>query len=339
MSLFTHRRRVEQLVALGDVRGLRDLLVDAARHSGARADDVCTAASALVDLGEDGVTALVEVILTDPEHVHFGWIEDETFHRAAGPHAVALLSEALLRDPDSDVRLAASGMLRRMETTLAGEAFAAAVADRDPHVRLSAACGLADQGDGRGVRALLEWVAHSDNPVPALRGLARIGDVRLVPVLERLLATSRSAHVARAIEQTITELETARPRPPRPRARLARVRDQLRSIEVVDRATAVAEGPEVQRARQQIPAICDNIEHALAVLRSGTSPDGRPVNKTQVGAGLAALVADVSGPEFDRLMATVLDPHGVRALQDEVADLDRIATDLQERAGQSEWVG
>lgn len=338
MSLFTRRHRVEQLAALGDVTGLGETLVDAAREGGARADELCAAASALVDLGEDGISTLVEVILTDPEHVHFGRIEDETFHRAAGPHAVGLLSDALLHHPDTDVRLAACGMLRRLDTPLADAAFAAAVTDPDPHVRLAAGRGLADHGDRRGLRALLEWVAHSDDPGPALAGLAHLGDARIVPLLEQLRSSSRTPSIARAIDRTITELKSVRTGPPDPVARLQRVRDRLRSIEVVDRLEDRGTGPGTELARQQIPAICDNIDHAVVALRTGETAEGRPIGRTQIGLGLAALVEDVSGSRFDRLMATVLAPRGVRAMHDEVVELDLVATDLQERARPSSGV-
>lgn len=335
MSLFTRQRKIAQLAAFGDVSGLRQALVDAACQDGGGGDELCTVAAALVDLGEDGILALVDVILTERDHVHFGRIEDETFHRAAVPRAVAVLSDALLHDPDSDVRLAASGMLRRMDTSLADEAFALAVDDPDPHLRLSAARGLADHGDRRGTRALLEWVAHSDNPVPALVGLAQLGDAALVPVLEHLLASSRSSYAASAIDRTIEEIQAAPAAPQQPMIRLERVRDQLRSIEIVDRSTSPRVCPDAERAARQIPAICDNIDRAIHALRTGSTVEGLPVSRTQVGIELAALVADVSGRECGRLLAAVLDPRGVRAVQDEIIALDMIATELQERATQS----
>ena len=99
-------------------------------------------------------------------------------------------------------------MLRRLGTTLADEAFAAAVSDPDPRVRLSAARGLADLGDARGVRALLEWVAHCDDPVPALTGLVHLGDVGVVPLLEQLRTVSRSSYASTAIGRTISELRS-----------------------------------------------------------------------------------------------------------------------------------
>lgn len=331
MSLFTRTRRVEHLAAVGDVTGLREALLDAAREGGSGTEALCAAASALVDLGSEGIEALVEVVLSGREHVGLGRIEDETFHRAAGPHAVALLSDALLHDRDPGVRLAASGMLRRLGTTLADEAFAAAVTDSDSHVRLSAARGLADLGDARGVRALLEWVAHSDNPVPALVGLVRLGDPHVVPLLEQLHASSRTSYAATAIGRSIAELRS-RPVPaPSAVARLERVRDRLRSIELVDRLPRTVEGSVAARARRQVPALCEHVERAIATLRAGTTTDGRPVNRSQVGVELAALVARSSGEEFDRLMGTVLEPRGVRALEDQMVALDLVATELQER--------
>lgn len=330
MSLFTRRRRVEQLAALGDVTGLRETLVDASRDGGGSTIVLCAAAGALVDLGENGITALVEAVLTDPDHIHFGRIEDETFHRAAGPHAVALLSRALLHDPDPRVRLAAAGMLRRLDTPLADEAFAAAVSDSDAHVRLSAARGLADHGDARGSRALLEWVAHSDNPLPALVGLTRIGGTQLVPVLEQLHATSRNAQIAEAIEQTIKELENSRTAQPGVAARLEHARDQLRSIAVVDVLPGAARF-EADRVRHRIAVICADIDAAITALRTGATPSGEPMNRSQVGLVLAAVVACANGKDFDRLLAAGLEPRGIRAFHTQLVELDVVATDLQER--------
>ena len=331
MSLFTRTRRVEHLAAVGDVTGLREALVDAAREGGSGTELLGAAASALVDLGEEGVSALVEVVLSERDLAGLARIEDETFHRAAGPHAGTLLGDALLHDPDPGVRLAACGMLRRLGTTLAVEAFATAVTDPDSHVRLSAARGLADLGDARGVRALLEWVAHSDNPVPALVGLVRIGDPGVVPHLERLHAASRTSYAATAIARTIAELRS-RPAPsPSVVARLERVRDHLRSIELVDGLPRRLEGSLAARAQRQVPDLCERLEHTIAVLRAAAPPDGRPVNRTQLGVELAALVERSSGEDFDRMMATVLEPRGVRALEDQMVALDLVAGELQER--------
>lgn len=328
MSLFTRRHRIEQLAALGDVTGLREAMLAAARAGAA--EELCVAASALVDLGETGITALLEAILDDPDHAHFGRIEDETFHRAACPHAVAQLGDALERHPDGHVRLAASDLLRRLDTALADEAFAAGVADPDPHVRLSAARGLADHGDARGVRALLEWVAHSDDPLPALAGLVRLGDPAVVPALQQVLANARTPHVASAIARTVAEIE-AHPVPPSgPLDRLARLRDRIRSIELVDRRPRPT-GHDVDRALQQIAAIDANLATAMEVLRTGSTSLGRPVTKAQVGIGLASLAEAVSGENVDELMSAILQPRGVRALRAVVIDLDVIASELQER--------
>jgi HEAT repeat protein len=333
MALFAHRQRVPQLAAAGDIVGLREVLVGAAGQGAGDAETLAAAASALVDLGEGGIAALVDAILDDPDRVHFSWIADETFHRAAGPHAVAVLSETLLHAPDPDRRLTACALLRRLNTPLAEEAFVEAVADSNPHVRLSAARGLAEHGDARGVRALLEWVAHADNPSPALDGLVKLGDAGVVPVLEQLRSSGRSGFVVAEIDRAIRQIraDQARRREPGPVARLEAVRDRLRSIEVVDRATRVDACPPPREARQQIPVICDNIDHAVTTLRCGKAPDGRPISPAQVGRGLAALVADASGPGFADLLAAVLYPRGVRAVQDQIVELDRIAADLQER--------
>jgi hypothetical protein len=329
MSLFTRRHAVERLAALGDVAGLREALADAAREGAGELEALRAAACALVDLGADGVGALVEAVLGDPALLGHDRIEDETFHRAAGPHAVGLLSRALLHDPDREVRLAASGMLRRLGTTLADEAFAGAVSDPDPRVRLSAALGLADLGDARGVRALLEWAAHCDNPVPALVGLARLGDPAVVPLLEQL--RPRTSYAAAAIDRTIADLRSHPLAAPPPVTRLEQIRDHLCSIDLVDRRANPEGGKAAERARRQLPTLCVHLERAVSSLRTGTAPDGQPLTRTQVGVELAALVAQSSGEEFDQMMATVLQPRGVRALQEQVVALDLVATELQER--------
>ena len=336
MSLFTRRHAVERLAALGDVAGLREALVDAAREGAGELDALRAAASALVDLGAEGAAALVEVVLTDPGLDGLDQIEDETFHRAAGPHAVGLLSRALLHDPDRDVRLVACSTLRRLGTTLADEAFAAAVSDTDSHVRLSAALGLADLGDARGVRALLEWVAHSDNPLPALAGLVRLGDRSVVPVLEQLRSSSRTSYAAAAIGRTIVELQSHPTAVPSPAARLERIRDRLCSIDLVDRIADPGRGAAAGRARRQLPALCAHLEQAATSLRAATAPDGQPLSRTQLGVELAALAERSSGEEFDQMMATVLQPRGVRALRAQVIALDLVATELQERQPVSE---
>lgn len=328
MSLFTRRHRIEQLAALGDVTGLREAMLAAARAGAA--EELCVAASALVDLGETGITALLEAILDDPDHAQFGRIEDETFHRAACPHAVALLGDALEHHPEGHVRLVASDLLRRLDTALADEAFAAGVADPDPHVRLSAARGLADHGDARGARALLEWVAHSDDPLPALAGLVRLGDPAVVPALQQVLANARTPYVASAVARAVAEIEAHPSAPSGPVERLARLRDRIRSIELVDRRPRPT-GPDSERALQQIAAIDANLATAMEVLRTGSTSLGRPVTKAQVGIGLASLAEAVSGEDVDRSMSAILQPRGVRALRAVVIDLDVIASELQER--------
>jgi hypothetical protein len=329
MSLFTRRHAVERLAAVGDVAGLREALADAAREGAGELEALRAAACALVDLGADGVGALVEAVLADPTLLGHDRIEDETFHRAAGPHAVALLSRALLHDTDREVRLAASGMLRRLGTTLADEAFAGAVSDPDPRVRLSAARGLADLGDDRGVRALLEWAAHCDNPVPALVGLARLGDPAVVPLLEQL--RPRTSYAATAIDRTIVELRSHPAAAAAPVTRLEQIREHLCSIDLVDGLADPQAGKAAAAARRQLPVLCAHLERAVTSLRTGADPDEQPVTRTRVGVELAALVARSSGPEFDQLMAAVLQPRGVRALQEQMVALDVVATELQER--------
>jgi hypothetical protein len=334
MALFTRRPRIARLAAVSDVAGLRDALLDAARGGSTDTEGLDAAAAALVDVGEDGVAALLDAILTHPDQVPFGWIDEVTFHRAAGPEAVAQVSDVLLGDTDARVRLVACTLLRRLDTPLADEAFALALADGDPHVRLSAARGLAEHDDASGVRALVDWAAHADDPVPALIGFARLGDGRLVPILERLRDSREDPRLRAEFDRTIGDNRAARSHPQRAGAvsLLEAVRDRLRSIEVVDRLAVPRTGPPAAGACQQIPFLCDNIEHAVAALRSGRAADGRAIGPTQVGTGLAAVVADVRDPEFSTRMSSVLEPRGVRALLAEVAELERIATELQERS-------
>jgi hypothetical protein len=341
MALFTRRPRIARLAAVSDVAGLRDALLDAARDGNADTEGLDAAAAALVDIGEDGVAALLDAILSHPDQVPFGWIDEVTFHRAAGPEAVAQVSGVLLGDADAHVRLVACTLLRRLDTPLADEAFALALADGDPHVRLSAARGLADHDDASGVRALVDWAAHADDPVPALIGFARLGDVRLVPILERLRDAREDPRLRGEFDRTINDIRAAQGRRHRAGAAglLEAVRDRLRSIEVVDRRVVPRTGSRSAGACQQIPFLCDNIDHAVAALRSGRAADGRVIAPEQVGTGLAAVVADVRGPEFSTQMSSVLELRGVRALLREVAELERIATELQERSVPVDSVG
>jgi hypothetical protein len=167
--------------------------------------------------------------------------------------------------------------------------------------------------------------------VPALVGLVRLGDPGVVELLEQLHATSRTSYAASAIGRTIAELRS-RPVPSTSAAeRLERARDHLRSIELVTRWPGPVAGSVVARAQRQVPLLCQYVERAVATLRFGASPAGRPVNRTAVGAELAALVARSSGAEFDRMMATVLEPRGVRALAEQMVALDLVASELQER--------
>jgi hypothetical protein len=334
MALFTRRSKILRLAAVNDVAGLRDALLDAARDGAAGAEALDAAAGALVDLGEDGVLALLDAILSHPDEVQFGWIDQVTFHRAAGPEAVARLSGVMRGDADAHVRLVACTVLRRLDTTLADEAFALALEDSDPHVRLSAARGLADHDDARGVRALVDWAAHADDPVPALIGFVRLADPRLVPVLERLRDSRRDPRLHWEFDRTIADIRAAQGRRPRAGAvsRLEGVRDRLRSIEVVDRLERPGSWPPILGACQQIPVLCDNIDHAVATLRAGRAADGRAITPAQIGNGLTTLVADVRGPELTTQMGSVLEPRGVRALLEEIAELERIATELQEHS-------
>jgi hypothetical protein len=330
MSFFSRSRRIEQLAALGDVTGLAELLVDSARHAIGTDQELAATAAALVDLGAPGIGALVEVVLTDPDQRVFSRMPNEVFHRAAGPHAVNLLTRALLHDPAAGVRLAAATMLHRLDTALADEAFAVATADLDPRVRLAAARGLADHGDSRGVHALLEWVAHSDDPAPALAALVRLGDRADVDVLEQLRLAGRPPAVVSAIDQAIAELRAARPSAPEPADRLERLRDRLRSIELVHRRPA-PRGVDAERAGRKLSAVCTNLSSAAAALRSGSTPLGRPLSRLQVGIGLAALVADVGSAEFARQIGLLLEPRGARAVQEVMADVDLMAAQLAER--------
>jgi hypothetical protein len=55
-----------------------------------------------------------------------------------------------------------------------------------------------------------------------------------------------------------------------------------------------------------------------------------------VGTRLAAVVADARAPDFTVRLGSVLEPRGVRAVLSEIADLERIATELQEHSASHE---
>ena len=63
------------------------------------------------------------------------------------------------------------------------------------------------------------------------------------------------------------------------------------------------------------------------------APLGRPLSRFQVGTGLAALVAGTNEAEFEALLDCVLEPRGIHAVQEVMAEIDRLAGELHERSG------
>lgn len=333
MARFMRRPTVDELVERGDVTALRDALADALRGRGDRRDAVRRIGEALADLGDVGARALVEAVLAAPHPDLPDLLGEQVCTRLAGAPAVAVLSAALLGSSDREVRFVAVRMLAGMGTSLAHEAFAQAITDPDLRIRVWAAKGLADLGDARGVDVLVKVATRGEDPGLVVPALGKAGDSRVIPALRQLRESTVDPVVVDLVDHAVSAIGERQQRRPGPEERLVGICERLRSIEVVDRTAAAAAGAGVEQARDQIPIICDNIDHALRALRTGASADGRPTSPAQVGAGLSALAADVTGPGFDGMMSSVVGPRGVRAVQREVRELDRIAWELREGSG------
>lgn len=180
MVAFGWRAKVQRLAEQGDVPGLVDILLDASRRGSAHVDRLQAAAGALAGFGEGGRVALLDAMRSDPERIRYGWLL-EVWPRLAHTEAVDNLVAIMAGDPDDNVRLAASEILRMVGSPAAVPGFAqAAVADRDGHVRCSAALGLVDFGDSR-VLTLIDWVLHGNNPFRGILGLRNAGDPAVIP--------------------------------------------------------------------------------------------------------------------------------------------------------------
>jgi hypothetical protein len=117
--------------------------------------------------------------------------------------------------------------------------------------------------------------------------------------------------------------------PAGPVERLVAIKSRLASLPAKHPAHAVAVGPGVAQAEEQIPIICRNIDDAMAALQTGRDPAGHSIEPWQVGKGLEHLVGDITGPGFSGLMLVALSADGVTELERGIEDLAAVASDLQ----------
>lgn len=342
------RTSVQRLVEDRDIPGLREAL-RRAPHRHRPWEHLREVAGALVGLGDEGVEALVDVIRVDPAvRAAVGWFAADAIELAAGSRAVELLVDAL-DDPDAGVRVAAAGILRKVAGPATIEHLAHALADPDPGVRREAALALAELGDRRALEPLLESVLHDHNQRPAVVALGQLRDAGAIPVLTALREATRSWDLTGAVDEALRRIRSAHHEVDDANderdqttdiavdgdeidevaARLLAISETLRDLPVSFAATATADDPGAEIAREQIPIICRNIGEAIAALRAGADQTGEPITVAQVGRGLQVLVDDATGPAYSGLMSTVLDHEGVTALERSIRALEGVAKHLQ----------
>jgi hypothetical protein len=341
------RTSVKRLVEDRDIPGLREAL-RRAPHRHRPWEHLREVAGALVSLGDEGVEALVDAIRTDAAvRDAVGWFAADAIEHTTGPRAIELLVDAL-DDPDAGVRLAAAGILRKVGGPSAVKDLAPALADPDAGVRREAALALAEHGDGRALAPLLESVLQDQNQRPAVVALGQLGDPGAIPVLTALREASHSWDLTGAVDEALRRIRAAHREAlvagvaddldvdiavdgdgvEEAAHRLLAIREALGDLPVAFATTATTDGPGVEIAREQIPIIRRNIDHAIAALRAGADQTGEPISVAQVGRGLQALVDDASGPAYSALMRSILDHDGVAALERSIRALAGVAKDL-----------
>src|SRR5215472_1577207 len=100
--------------------------------------------------------------------------------REPNPAAVPGLAEALLTDPDADVRQVVASALGRIEAPSRVEPLLNALQDKDPSVVRSAMLGLRRVNDDRVIARLVPLLRHQDFTVRTSAAQA-IDTVRWVP--------------------------------------------------------------------------------------------------------------------------------------------------------------
>ena len=84
-------------------------------------------------------------------------------------------------------------------------------------------------------------------------------------------------------------------------------------------------GSGATQAQEQIPIICQNIDDAIKALNTGQDPHGNPITKAQITDGLKNLVEATRKPAFIGLMTAALNGEGIKQLEHNLNELERIA--------------
>jgi HEAT repeat protein len=168
--------------------------VDAALRDASSPNAEARWVAALALAGTDGprrdeaVAVLTRLATDDVAEIRAQSLAGLASHARSGAQVEPRLAENGLRDPSSEVRLAA---IDAALSLLAGAAdlLAWLLEDPEPEVRLGAALALAESGDGRG-EAQLEISAQEAGPfaAEALAALAGIGSQRALPLARGHLA-------------------------------------------------------------------------------------------------------------------------------------------------------
>lgn len=125
----------------------------------------------------------------------------------AGPEVEQALA-ANLRDPETNVRIAAARVAGAVRATSLGDALVAAMNDPDQRVKLAAMRSLGDIRETRAVRALREQVEYNKRgPLAraALDGLARIAAPESLPTFQAF-SDNRDAELRRAAIEGIARV-------------------------------------------------------------------------------------------------------------------------------------
>ncbi len=106
---------------------------------------------------------------------------------------------------------------------------------------------------------------------------------------------------------------------------LLNLKAELSSLTTKYPSTGFSFGGGAVQAQEQIPIICQNIDDAIKALNTGQDPHGNPITKAQITDGLKNLVEATRKPAFIGLMTAALNGEGIRQLEHNLNELERIA--------------
>lgn len=99
--------------------------------------------------------------------------------------------------------------------------------------------------------------------------------------------------------------------------------------------TATVVGPGVEKANEQIPIICRNIDDAVRALTTGRDPNGNPITELEVADGLTNLIQFTRDPGFVGGISLALSMEGIMELTKEMDELAGITAKLRPSASPS----